>query len=132
MFASLEYGLKCLGIPSLSRQTCTQSVGIATDGASANIASGGLKGLVESELNWIFWMWCLAHRLELAIKDALRGTFFDSIDELLLRLYYVYEKSPKKCRELETIVSDLRECFEFDDNGVKPVRASGSRTKLMQ
>ena len=32
-----------------------------TDGASANIAANGLKGLVEQELNWVFWMWCLVH-----------------------------------------------------------------------
>ena len=30
------------------------------------------------------WMWCLAHRLELAIKDALKGTTFDEINEMLL------------------------------------------------
>lgn len=70
LFDSLQYGLKCLGVPSLNRQTRTKLVGIATDGASANIASGGLRGLVEKELNWIFWMWCLAHLLELAIKDV--------------------------------------------------------------
>ena len=46
-------------------------------------------------------------RLELAIKDALKSTF-DEIDEMLLRLYYLYEKSPKKCRELEDIVADLK------------------------
>ena len=34
---------------------------------------------------------------------------------------------PKKCRELEEIIVDLKECFSFDDGGVKPVRASGSR-----
>ena len=60
-----------------------------------------LKGLVEEELEWILWMWCLAHRLQLAIKDALTGTFFDSLDEMPLSLYYLYQKSPKKCRELE-------------------------------
>ena len=70
-------------------------VGIGTDGASSNMAPGGLKRLVEKELPWIFWMWCLAHRLELSVKDALRSTFFDQIDEMLLHLYYIYEKSPK-------------------------------------
>ena len=43
-------------------------------------------------------MWCLAHRLELAIKDALHGTAFDLVDEMLLRLYYLYEKSPKNAQ----------------------------------
>ena len=60
------------GISSLSRQTFTYLVGIATDGAAANIASGGLKGLVETEQTWIFWMWCPVHCLELAIKDTLK------------------------------------------------------------
>ena len=54
-------------------------IGIATDGASSNIAKQGLKGLVESKVPWIFWMWYLAHRLELAIKDALKGSSFDYI-----------------------------------------------------
>ena len=46
---------------------------------------------------------------------------------MLLRLYYLYEKSPQKCRELEDIISDLKECLCFDDAGVKPVSASGSK-----
>ena len=57
--------LNCLGISSVSKQECATLVGVGTDGASANIAAnGGLKGLVEKELPWIFWMWCLGHRLE--------------------------------------------------------------------
>ena len=52
---------------------------------------------------------------------------FDSIDEMLLRLYYIYEKSSKKCRELQEVIADLGEFVSFTDKGVKPVRASGSR-----
>ena len=125
---SLQHALQSLGIEAVSESQCKKLVGIATDGAAANVGSaGGLKGLVEQKLGWVFWMWCLAHRLELSIKDALRNTNFDLVDEMLLRLYYVYEKSPKKCKELETIISDLKECFEFDDEGVRPVRACGIR-----
>ena len=102
-------------------------VGMGTDGVSSNIAAKGLKGLVEQKLPWIFWMWCLAHRLELAIKDALSGTLFDSIDKMLLCLYYLYEKSPKKCIELESLCADLKECLEFDKDGIRPVRACGTR-----
>ena len=83
--------------------------------------------VVEKQVPWVYWMWCMAHRLELAIKDALKGTSFDLVDEMLLRLYYIYDKSAKKCRELEGIVSDLKDCFQFDDDGVRPLRASGSR-----
>ena len=37
----------------------------------------------------------MAHHLELAIKDALKPTAFALVDELFLRLYYLYEKSLK-------------------------------------
>ena len=126
LFEVLQAALQNMGMQSVDANYCHRLVGIATDGASANIAGRGLKGLVEQKLPWIFWMWCLAHQM-LAIKDALTGTAFDVLDEMLLRLYYLYEKSPKKCRELEEIVSDLKQCLQFDDGGNKPVRASGSR-----
>ena len=112
----------------MTKNACSKLVGIATDGAAANVAGNGLKGLVEGELKWIFWMWCLAHRLELAMKDALRGTSFDLLDEMLLRLYYLYEKSPKKCMELESIVTDLKGTFQLDEgSGVRPIRACGTQ-----
>ena len=55
------------------------------------------------------------------------GTVFDTIDEMLLKLYYLYEKSPKKCRELEDLVSELGEFISFTGKGLRPIRASGSR-----
>ena len=71
-------------------------VGFSCDGASANIAEGGLKGHLQREVPWIAMFWCLAHRLELSIKDALKSTFFSSIDEFLMCLYYLYNKSPHR------------------------------------
>ena len=61
------------------------------------------------------------------MKDVLKGTTFDAVHDMLLKLYYIYEKSPKKCRELEEVISDLKGCITFDDSGIRPVRASGSR-----
>ena len=128
LFECLQTSLQRIGISAIDAENCKQLVGIGTDGASANVASGGLKGLVEKELPWMFWTWCLAHRLELSVKDALQGTTFDLIDEMLLRLYYIYEKSPKKCHELEGVICELKQCVEFGpDHGTRPVRASGSR-----
>ena len=46
---------------------------------------------------------------------------------MLLRLYYLYAKSPKKSRELTDIVQDLKEVWEFADGGDIPKRAQGSR-----
>ena len=91
------------------------------------VAKEGLKGLVEQELQWIFWTWCLAHRLEPAVQDAMKGTVFDSIDTMLLKLYYLYAKLPKKCRELEEVTSDVAEYISYDDKGVRPVHVSGSQ-----
>ena len=56
LFQSVKRGLQALGICDLSGATCKKLVGVGTDGASTNIAARGLKGLVEQELDWIFWM----------------------------------------------------------------------------
>ena len=72
----------------------------------------GLKGYFEEAVPWIIMFWCLAHRLELAVKDALKSTLFDDVDDILLRAYYIYKWSPKKCRKLEEIVATLKECLD--------------------
>jgi len=95
LFECLQSALQQIGISALNVQNCKMSVGIGTDGTSVNIAATGLNGLVEGELQWIFWLWCLTHRQELALKDALKGTVFNLVDDMLTCLYYVYEKSPK-------------------------------------
>ena len=68
----LCYALRKLGVLEFDAIACSKLVGFGTDGASANRAHAGLKGLVEKELPWIYWMWCLAHRLELAVKDSFK------------------------------------------------------------
>lgn len=89
-----------------------------------------MKGLLTKEFPWIVVIWCLSHRLELSLKDALKSTYFDSIDDLLLKLYLLYKKSPKKCHQLEDVVASLRECLEPHDlphkGGSYPLRASGT------
>ena len=73
----------------------------------------------------VFWMWCLAHKLELAMKDTLPGISFDLLDEMLHRLNYLYEISPKKFRELESILNNLKMAFHLNDEReeVRPKRA---------
>jgi len=46
---------------------------------------------------------------------------------MLLRLYYLYEKSPKKSCDLSDLVKDLKDVYEFPDDDNLPVRACGSR-----
>ena len=46
---------------------------------------------------------------------------------MLLRLYYLYEKSPKKYCELSDVVTDLKEVFDFPNGGNLPARAHGTQ-----
>ena len=79
-------------------------VGFGSDGLSVNRGDKeGIKTILHQENKWLTFGWCVAHRLELALKDALKGTVSDDIDELLLRLYYLYKKSPKKLRQLKQL-----------------------------
>ena len=72
------------------------------------------------------FVWCFAHRLELALKQALKESF-EPITTCLTNLYYFHEKSTKKLRELKVLHELLKEIYEFEDNQVKPHRATGTR-----
>ena len=61
----------------------------------------GVRAIMKEEMPWIVFVWCMAHRLELAIQDALKDTFFDEIGDMVLRILYLHQKSPKKLRELK-------------------------------
>ena len=73
-------------------------VGLGADGASVNNGDkSSVKTKLREEIPWLIFGWCMAHKLELGIKDALKGTFFDEVEEMLLRIYYLYKKKlPQK------------------------------------
>jgi hypothetical protein len=131
----LDVALKPLGIDDVKDQKLILEVkdkpilvGGMTDGAAVNIAQrNGMRGKLQDKLPWLFWGWCYAHRLELACKDALSSLIFKDIEEMLLRLYYLYHKSPRKCRELQTVADELKAVFDIPDGGNLPVRSQGSR-----
>ena len=105
-------------------------VGMGADGATVNRGDkGGVKAKMCEDMPWLIFNWCLAHRLELALKSALKGSSFDKLNELLQKIHALYNKSPKKLRELKEIGEMLSgEGLEFrQGKGVKPVRASGTR-----
>ena len=55
-----------------------------------NLASNGLRGCLEEVCPWIVGVWCMAHRLQLAIQDALKRTYvFCQIDDVLLHILLV-------------------------------------------
>ena len=127
LFDCVEKAVKYMGADDWK----TKLIGFGCDGTNANMADGGLKGMLKKAVPWVIVFWCLGHRLELSLKDALKTTFFASIDELLLQVYFLYEKAPKKCRELEVVVEELKACLEPTEipskGGNRPLRACGTR-----
>ena len=123
------HSLLPLGITDLLDQKTVLGVEVlvsgGTDGASVNIAQqNGMRGMMQSAHPW---SWCYDHRLELSYKNALASPLFKTIEEMLLCLYYLYEKLPKKIQQLGDIVYDLKEVFELPTGGIIPVRSQGSR-----
>ncbi|KAI4830086.1 hypothetical protein KUCAC02_001739 [Chaenocephalus aceratus] len=95
----------------------------AADGASVHFGktTGVLTRLQQQSAPWMIKVHCIAHRLELCLKDAFKETYFTQIDDLLTRLYSLYRRSAKKWRELK----DLGEALE--EHVLKPRRAQGTR-----
>ena len=82
----------------------------------------GLNILVRNEAAWVKVVHCFNHRPELAIKDAFNeSAFYSNIDEMLSKLYWLYQKSPKRLTELK----ELSEVFE--KSIPKPTKADGAR-----
>ena len=51
----------------------------ASDGANVNsgLKSGLITQFQENGLHWVAFVWCLSHRLELALKDSLADAMSD-------------------------------------------------------
>ena len=82
----------------------------------------GLNVLVRDEAPSVEVVHCFNHRLELAIKDAFtESTFYSNINEMLSKLYWLYQKSPKRLTQLK----ELSEAFE--KSIPKPTKADGTR-----
>ena len=98
-------------------------VGLNLDGVSINMAKHNcLNVLVQDEAPWVEVVHCFNHQLELAIKDVfIESTFYSNISEMLSKLYWLYQKSPKRLTHLK----ELSEAFE--KSIPKPTNADGTR-----
>ena len=97
-------------------------VGLNADGASVNMGEyRGLGKLVKESAPWLELVHCFNHRIELALKDAFDTSPFGKIVDMLTKLYYLYQKSPTRYRE-------LRELSEVYEKSIpKPTKACGTR-----
>ena len=82
-------------------ELASKVVFVTSDGATVN--SGVKSGLAvkfrEAGVSWLIFVWCLSHRLELALEDHLEEVI-KPVKKCLTNLFYCYEKSSKKLREL--------------------------------
>ena len=115
---AVEFAFNRVGVTDFTRSL----FGLNVDGASVNTGiHGGLGALLRQSAEWLTVVHCFNRRLELAAKDAFKGTFFDEVDTMLIKLFYLYQKSPKRLRE-------LREFSEiFEKTVPKPAKAGGTR-----
>ncbi|KAL2095659.1 hypothetical protein ACEWY4_007807 [Coilia grayii] len=84
-------------------------ISIATDGAAVLTGKNtGLIARLKSDFPNIQSVHCLAHRLELAVHDALKAVAGCSHFEIFIsKLYALYHQSAKNARLLEEAAADL-------------------------
>ena len=100
---------------------------------STSVNSGLEIGLIthfqENGMDWPLFIWCVSHCLELALKDSLSDALSD-IFEGLTFLFLLYKKSSKKLRELRQLHEVLKNVYTFENNQVRPSKATGTRWLL--
>ena len=114
----IEKAFNNLGIVSLYQHLANLNV----DGAAINTGKhNGLGVKMKDSAPWITAIHCFNHCLELAVKDVFDKTFFQEIDTMLLKLFLLYLKSPKRLRELG-IFAEI-----YDQSVPKPYKSYGTR-----
>ena len=113
--------LKCSTDSSNNVSYHKRLIGFTSDGANLNKGCLNSVKTVLRELSpWLVFIWCIAHRLELSLSDALKDTEFKEVDTMLLQLYLLYRKAPKKFRQLKELHDIYKETLEFEGGGIKP------------
>ena len=117
VLSSLTTSFERFGVLSFEKSL----LGLNCDGGSLNLGQfGGLGALIKEKAPWLELVHCFNHCIELALKDASENSAFAKI-EMLMKLYYLYQKSPKRYRELK----ELSEAYE--KTITKPTKAHGTR-----
>ena len=95
-----EYGLQL-------KESCIAG---GADGAAVKFGShAGVLTRITADVPWLVQVHCVAYRLELAPKDAFKGTYFEEIDDLMMQMYYMFKRSAKKWQELKATGDILQE-----------------------
>lgn len=98
-------------------------VGFASDGAAVMVGRlGGVVTKLREEMPHLVGVHCMAHRLELAFKDAIKEQkLHQTLDSLLSGLYTFYHISPLNRANLKAAYDSL------DLPPLMPTRIGGTR-----
>ena len=100
---------------------------LACDGASVMTGCrGGVGALLRHDAPCMITLHCMAHRLELALKDvAKKVKLYETVNSILISLYYFYHNSPLNHGMLKRSYQAFKE--EKDGQLLIPARAGGTR-----
>ena len=75
----IETAIRQAFVENYLRHLVFRMVFFASDGANVNsgLKSGLITQFQENGLHWVAFVWCLSHRLELALKDSLADAMSD-------------------------------------------------------
>ena len=65
-------------------------------GRQSTLVQSGILSRFQTEMPWMLTVHCVAHRLELALKDAFKKTYFVDVIDLMMQIYYMFQRSAKK------------------------------------
>lgn len=89
----IESVFESIGITSLEKNL----IGFTSDGASVNKGDTVcVKCILQEKSPWWVFLWCMVHCLELALSDALKNTQLEDVNNMLLSMFYMYNKAPQK------------------------------------
>jgi len=127
----IDKGLAAVGI-SLDIQK-EKLIGCNFDGASIMMGSkSGVSTLLKQRIPHIISIHCVAHRLELAVLDAVKTVpYLKVFDDTVKSIFKFYFYSPKKRRELKHISSILEEDSAYY-SGLQQIRWLASRHRSLK
>lgn len=98
-------------------------VAVSFDGASVNMGPvSGIVKLMEDDCGDLATVHCVAHRLELALADALKCVrYVTNVEDTIKGIYSFYHNSAKRTRELKSLSEIL------DEKVLRPVGLHGIR-----
>ena len=100
---------------------------LSSDGASVNNGhKSGLISLFCKDQEWVTFIWCFSHCLELALKDGLK-MYTSPVDISLMHLFYLHKNLSKKHIELKNLYQLMKGQFEIYGDGVRPTIATRTR-----